>query len=120
MLRHAPARMRTWVGQQLGRRVPSPARYRDVAAEVHAAFSAVAAIDLTDLQTIIHHFDVYHVEVKVVDALKSHVELATKTTRKLPDRLPGAKVAHPKYVAKPVRAKVATPVGPKLPGNHAG
>ena len=40
---------------------------------------------------------VYHVEVKVNDGFKAHVTGATKITRKLPDRLPGAKFPHPKF-----------------------
>ena len=118
MLRHAPARMRAWASQQLGVGVPGSARYRDVAKAVHAAFDARAAVAPSDMQTIVHHYDVYHVEVKLVDAFKAHVTAATRTTLKLPDRLPGAKFPHPKYTqrAKPKAQAVVEPAAAAVGG----
>jgi hypothetical protein len=52
---------------------------------------------------------VYHVEVKVNDGLKAHVTAATKITRKLPDRLPGAKFPHPKFDKQPRASSAQQP-----------
>ena len=82
MLRYAPAKMRAWSAQQLGCREPMGAGmsaeegarpWAHVAAEMRAAMAAMAVIAPNDLVTIVHHFDVFHVEVKVVEAYKKFV-----------------------------------------------
>ena len=82
MLRYAPAKMRAWSAQQLGSREPMGAGmsaeegarpWAHVAAEMRAAMAAMAAIAPDDLVTIVHHFDVFHVEVKLVEAYKKFV-----------------------------------------------
>ena len=82
MLKYAPAKMRAWLARQLGSRQPVAGQmsaeegappWAHVVAEMQEAMGAMVAISPDDLATIVHHFDVFHVEVKVIDAFKKFV-----------------------------------------------
>ena len=85
MLHKLPARMQRWVALQLGARSASPAgsgeswRWRDVVNEVRQAVDAmVGSLPKDDAASIlesyvVHHFDVYHVEVRVRSSIVLYV-----------------------------------------------
>ena len=49
--------------------------------KVKEASAVLNAVAPGELATIIHHYDVYHVEVKLLKELKSHIDSGTKTSR---------------------------------------
>ena len=98
LLTHLPAAMRGWAAREMGGAPPAAAadpdepllpptpgsgrhagRWAGVVDELSRSMASMAAVDPEDVATIVHHYDGYHVEVKVVSEFKSRVESGTKT-----------------------------------------
>jgi len=95
LLTRLPGEMQTWAARELHGCVAGngadnaeagPRRpWASAVAELRSALDQMVAVAPADLATIVHHYDVYHVEVKVIDAFRKLVERETKTMRVVGD-----------------------------------
>jgi len=84
MLVHAQEKLRVWRAELLGAggvvRSEARATWASRVAELHTSLEEIAEV-ADGVARIIHHFDVFHVEVKVVESLTAFINDSTKQIR---------------------------------------